>query len=887
MLTRFSTVVRRVIARLRRDRLEDELREEIEGHIELRRQQLIEDGADPSRAGQDARRAFGNVTRVREHAREMWTLSALDALGQDLRYGLRMIAKGPGFSAVAVVSLAVGIGSATVLFSFANAWLFRPLPVADPEHLVEVFTGSSGGAPRGGSSYPDFEDFRGSGVFAGLAASMRVRATLTDAERADMFHGLLVSGDYFDVLGLRPFRGRFFQKDESPDADPVVVLSHDAWQRRYGGDNSVIGSTIRINARPFTLIGIGPPRFSGPGFDHAAEFFVPVMMLGAIGSGDSDVLRDRRSRAFTLLGRLADGVTVTEADAALRVLSAQLFRQYPVEWANRAGRARSVTIMRELDARARPGEAMGVLGAMIAAVVLLVGIACVNVATVLLARAATRRKEMALRLALGASRPRVVRQLLTECALLAVAGGALGLLLAQTSAALFARFRPNEAPAFDLTVDYRVALFSAATSMLAVLFFGLAPALQTTRADVTREMKDREPVVRTRRFRFGLRDVLVVVQIATSLVLVLGAALMVRSLRAVGTEDLGFRRYGIVNVAVDLSTSASRGPDLSEAFVRDALRAVKGLPGVQTAAFAGLVPLDGSTRHHGIEVQLAGRTVTESVDVNSVSSGYFRMLELPLVQGREFGDVDRAGSPPVAVINEAMAARFWGTSALGSTFRDPDTGDTIEVVGIVRDFRHRFFTESPRPMAWFPVSQQPVQRGTLHIVTQEAPAAIGPALRDVLRTLEPAMGLQGPATMQDYVEFVTLPQRISGGAAAALGLLELGLAAMALYGVIAFTVARRTREIGIRVALGASSRSVARMIMRDGLVLAVSGIVLGVLASFAAAPAFASLLIGIGPADPVSVGVAAVVILLVAATASYVPARRALRVDPSVALRTE
>ena len=389
----------------------------------------------------------------------MWTLSALDALGQDLRYGLRMIAKGPGFSAVAVVSLAVGIGAATVLFSFANAWLFRPLPVADPEHLVEVFTGSSGGAPRGGSSYPDFEDFRGSGVFAGLAASMRVRATLTDAERADMFHGLLVSGDYFDVLGLRPFRGRFFQKDENPDADPVVVLSHDAWQRRYGADNSVIGSTIRINARSFTLIGIGPPRFSGPGFDHAAEFFVPVMMHGAIGIGDRDVLRDRRNRAFTLLGRLADGVTVTEADAALRVLSAQLFRQYRSS-GQRAGRARSVTIIAS-STRARvpakPGRP----------------------------RRDDRRRRAAGRHRLrqrrdSAARPRrdapqgdgaaPGTRGVTAASGAAAAhrvraarrgGRGTGLLLAQTSAALFARFRPNEAPAFDLTVDYRVALFSA------------------------------------------------------------------------------------------------------------------------------------------------------------------------------------------------------------------------------------------------------------------------------------------------------------------------------------------------------------------------------------------------------------------------------------------
>jgi predicted permease len=879
--------LRRLLAFVRRDRLDVELREEIEAHLELRRRQLIEGGLEPERAAQEARRAFGNVMRVRENARALWSIGLLDALAQDLRHGARVIARTPGFSAVAIISLAVGIGAATVLFSFANAWLFRPLAVADPRAVVQVFTSGFEGSVRGGNSYPDFEDFGRTGVFSGLAASMAVQATLTEGDRSDVLSGLLVSPGYFEVLGLEPARGRLFnsREIEAAEHEPVVVLSHDAWRRRFAADPGIVGGTIRINARPLTLIGIGPERFSGTSFDHAAEFFLPATMHGALAAGARDVTRDRRLRAFTVLGRLEDGKPLPEARAALDVLGTQLFRQYPEAWRNRAGRGRSITVMPELSARNSQVDAFVVLGGLLGAVVLLVGIACVNVATVLLARATARRKEMAVRLALGASRGRVVRQLLTECVLLAAAGGLAGTLIAQSCAVAFISFRPDEVPPFNLTVDYRVALFSVAASLLAVVFFGLAPALQATRGDVNGGLKDREPVLRTSWCRFGLRDLLVVVQIAASLALVLGAALMARSLRAVGTEDLGFRRDGVINIGVDVSTI---GPDgAARRFVPDALRAVSDLPGVKGAAFAALVPLDGSNHTLGIEVRQDGRAAAETIDGNTITAGYFQLLGLPLLQGREFTDADGSASPFVAIVNETLARRFWGSRPLGGTFYDTGTKRTVEVIGVVRDFRTRSFAERPRPMAWFPAGQRSMHRMTLHLSTGESPAVIGPAVRERLRAIAPAAGLTRATTMDDYLEFITIPQRISGAAAAALGVLELLLAAMALYGVIAFTVARRTREIGIRVALGASASSVARLIMRDGCVLALAGVGLGLIVSVAAAPALASLLIGVGPADPISIAGTAAVILGVAVAASYVPARRALRVDPSAALRTE
>ena len=821
----------------------------------------------------------------------MRTASPIDALTHDVRYGLRIIRKSRGFSTVAIVSLAVGIGISTVLFSFANSFLLRPLHAANPSELVQLFTSDFDGPAYGASSYADYEDFRDRGAaFSGLLASTRARATLSDSERPDLIAGVLVSANYFDVLGLQPSRGRFFLPDENrtPGTHPVVVLSHAAWQRRFGSDPEIVGRVIGLNGHAFTVIGVGPPQFSGTSIEQAAEFFVPVMMESIVSPG-ADNLHNRRARAFTVFGRLKAGVTLREADAALRVVAAQLLLEDPGAWRDGAGRGRIVTVLPELEARfagAPAGTVLWIFSSVMAGVVVLLGVACVNVATVLLARATTRRKEIAVRLAMGASRGRVVRQLLTECALFAAAGGVLGLLLAQWVAALVPRFSPDGAPPFDLTLDYRILIFGIGASLLTIVLCGLAPALQSTRPDINAELKDTARTMRVRRFRVGLRDALVIVQVAVSLTLIIGAALLFRSFLSGRTQDPGFRREGVLNIEIDLSPILG-GPAAQARFYREAVRSVASVPGIDQVALAALIPLDGSNRSTKIVVDHAGSEVAVSPDINVVGPDYFALMGIPVVQGREFATFDREGAPRVAVVNETMARQFWEGDAVGRTFRDEHRNASVQIVGIVRDVRHRSFGEEAGPMVFFCADQRYTARMTLHMRTKVPPGPLGTAVQRRLHEIHPAAGVRPPRTMAEHMDIVTMPQRLGGLAAALTGVVELALAVMALYGVIAFATAQRTREIGLRIALGASSGSVARLIMRDGLTLAGFGIGLGVAAALGAGPVLGSLLIGVGAADPLSFGAATVLLVLVAAIASYLPARRALRVDPSVALRSE
>lgn len=873
-----------------RRRQAEELEEELRAHLEAAIRARMERGESRAAAEAAARHEFGNVNLVRETTRDIWGWASFDRLMQDVRYGWRQLRRSPGFTAVAVLTLAAAIGASTVLFSFANGFLFRPLHAVNPHQMIQLFTSDFDGPLYGGSSYADYEDFREAPVFGGLLASMRAQAALSDAERTDMISGVLVSGNYFDVLGLRASHGRFFRAEENrtPGTHPVVVLSHDAWRRRFAADPAIAGRLIELNGQPFTVIGVGPPRFAGTSIELAADFFVPAMMQHVISPG-AGPLPDRGQRTARILGRLKAGVTLPEADAALRVLAAKLFGHDPAAWRDRAGRARVITVLPEVAARfvgAPPGAVAEIYAGVMAAVAGLLAIACVNVATVLLAQATKRRKEIAVRLALGASRRRLVRQLLTECALLATAGGALGLLLAQWAAALFLRFRPDQAPPFDLTLDYRVLLFSLGASLITVVFFGLAPALQATRQDLHAELKGTARVIRVRGLRFGLRAGLVVVQIALSLALMTGAGLMLRSAHAGQAEDPGFRRKDVLSIGINLSAIPDRR-DAHARFYQEAVRAAAALPAVERVALAALVPMDGSNSQVAIRIAEGGTLISTSPDINVVGAGYFALLDIPIKQGREFSAADHDSSLRVAVVNEAMARQFWNGDPVGKAFTEEKTNELIHIVGVVRDLRHRSFGEEPRPMVYFCAGQRSRPRMTLHVRTTAPPRVIAPSLQRVLHEVDRVAGLSPAETMDEYFARVTLPQRLGATAAMATAVLQLALAVMALYGVIAFAASQRTREIGVRMALGASHRSVITLIMHEGLLLTAVGVVFGVGIALLGAAPLRSMLIGIGPADPVSFGGAALVLLLVAAAAGYVPARRATRVDPMVALRHE
>jgi predicted permease len=487
---------------------------------------------------------------------------------------------------------------------------------------------------------------------------------------------------------------------------------------------------------------------------------------------------------------------------------------------------------------------------------------------------------------MGASRPRVVLQLLTECALLATAGGVLGLMIAHAVAALFLRFRPDGVPAFDLTLDYRILLFSIGASLSTVVLFGLAPALQTTRPDLNAELKDTARAVRVRGFRFGLRAGLVVIQVALSLALMIGAALMLRSSHAGRTADPGFRRDDVLSIGIDLSTVADRGDAHARVF-QEAVRSAAALPAVEQVALAALVPMDGTNSQTTIRIAAGRSPASVSPDINIVGPGYFALLDIPVTQGREFTAADRQSAPPVAVVNESMARRFWNGDPVGSAFTDEETGQQVQIVGVVRDLRHRSFAEHPIPMVYFCAAQRSRTRMTLHLRTTAPPRVIGAAVQRTLHEIDRAAGLTRPETMHEYFDRVTLPQRLAAGASMATGLLELALSIMALYGVIAFAASQRRREIGLRMALGASSASVITLMMREGLLLTAVGILLGVGVALAGGAALGSMIIGIGPTDPVSFVGAALLLLVVGGIASYVPARSAASVDPSTALRSE
>ena len=565
---------------------------------------------------------------------------------------------------------------------------------------------------------------------------------MSNPERSDVVKGLLVTSNYFDVLGLRPSRGRLFRAGESetPGAEPIVVLSHDAWRRRFSEDPAIVGRVIELNGRPFTVIGVGPPRFVGTSIEHVADFFMPAVMQELLSPG-SDLLRNRRQRTFTILGRLQPGRTLTEANAALRVVATNLYRQDPAAWSDQAGRARVVTALPETEARfasAGPGFVMAIFTGVIAGVVALLAIACVNVATVLLARATTRRKEIAVRLAMGASRGRVVRQLLTECAILAAAGGALGLLIAQSVAALFLRFRPDEAPAFDLTLDYRIFLFSIAASLLTVVFFGLAPALQTTRPDRQRGVEGHgaagppsripiRPSLRPRRDPGR----------AVARVRDRGRA-DVPQLPRRPDRDPGFRREGVFSVGINLSTIPDRGGAHAR-FYQEATRAVAAIPGSIGSRWRDSCRWTAATarRRSGCP----GRST--SPDINEVGAGYFALLDIPVKQGREFTAVDRESSPLVAVVNETMAQRAWHGDAVGKVFTVDNTNELFQVVGVVGDLRHRSFAEEPIPMVYFCAAQRSRPRMTLHVRTSVPPRVIAPAVQKALHEIDRSAGSHG------------------------------------------------------------------------------------------------------------------------------------------------
>jgi predicted permease len=817
----------------------------------------------------------------------------------DVRYALRMLRWNPAFTALAITSLAIGIGFNTAMFSAVDALLFRPFPVHQPDRLVDVYTKSTDGDSYATSSYPDYVDFRKqNAVFKDMLGYSPAIAALKAGDRSVLALGEVVTGNYFQVLGVTAALGRtLLPEDDRPGAPRAVVISHRMWRREYGADAAVLNKTIHIHGQPYAIVGVMPAAFTGLVPMLQPEMWVPVAWVEEIepagiqdvvpSSGETRVER-RGQRWMFIKARLKEGETFERANANMQLVAGQVAAEHPKTNANRPVMvAANVRIHPEADKLIRPIAA----GLMISIGLVLL-IACANVANMLLARASGRRREIGVRLAIGASRGRLVRQLLTESLVLSACGAIAGVTVAALLLTLIDRMPlPITVPiALSLRIDARVLFFTTVIATLAGLVAGLAPALRATRTNLVADLKGELTGTKTAGRRWTLRDGLVALQAAVTLVLLVAGGLLTRSLLEAHRVDLGFRSEGLVAVASELSLIGYTEEKAERVFEQVAER-VRGMPGVTSVARAVRQPLAINFNRNNIF--FAGRHAPGDlgipVSATWIGDTYFATLGVPLLRGRNFTTADTPTAPKVAIVTEAFARRFWpDTEVLGTRFRTrgPD-GPEFEIVGVVADYKVETIGEAPRPYIHYPLLQRAFTGEVLLARSALDPEALLAAIRREILTLEPAAVILESQTMQRQVDATLLPARLAAQTIGLVGVVATALAAIGLYGVIAYTVARRTREIGIRMALGAAPQAVLRMVMRQGLVIIGAGLLVGAGLAAIAARAIASGLYGVSAADATAWAAATAVLIAASGLANFVPARRAARVDPSVALRMD
>jgi predicted permease len=813
---------------------------------------------------------------------------------KDLRYAARSLRKNLGFTAVAVISLALGIGANAGAFSIVTAMLLRPLPVEDPERLVSLF-GRQKGSPPSTSSYPDYLDFRSlDDVFLDLAAHSGQTLSLGGGNRPEMVWAEIVTANYFSVVGAKPTLGRGFrpEEDDAPGGNRVAMLSHGLWKRRFGADPGIVGKSIRLNGRNYTVVGVAPRGFLGTRlFSFAPDVFVPLSMSTELAAAP-ELARERRDyRWLWMVGRLRFGVGVEQAEAAVRARARTLQQDHPDT--NRGFDVQVYSNRAPVNPWVlEPGTLRRMMALVMLAMTLVLLIACANVANLLLARAASRRKEIAIRLSIGSSRGRLVRQLLTESLLLALVSGGVGLLLAYWLVDLSAALRPtlDFNTAFDLRIDARVIAFTAAASVLTAIVFGLVPALQASRPSVVPALKD-ETSGRVYS-KSKLRDLLVVAQIALALMLLIGAGLFVQSFRTAQRMDPGFNPRGALLASMDLDLLGYDETSKVE-FQRRLVERVEALPGVRSVSLAYPLPLDAyasATEVTEEGQQLAPDERAPEVFFSIVAPRYFETIQTPLVAGRGFEERDRTGAPPVVIVNETLARTFWPSEdPLGRrlSLRGAEGPYVVEVVGVTKSGKYLTLGEDPRPYMFLPLRQNVLGRMTLIVRTRGEPEAIAPTIRKAVHALDPELPLFGVKTLEQQMETPLSGAESGATMVGFFGVLAMLLAASGIYGVISYAVAQRTREIGIRVALGARKADVLRLVIGRGALLAAIGIALGAAGAAALGRALSGFLYGISATDPLTFAGISLLLGAVALLASYVPALRATRVNPLVALRYE
>ncbi|HEU5452957.1 MAG TPA: ABC transporter permease [Terriglobales bacterium] len=892
-MPRISSLLRNLLGRQRAER---DLHDEVGGYVEMLAQENQAAGMAPGEARRRALIAAGGIEQVKEGVRAVRAGALLEQFWQDLRYGARMLAKNPGFALVAVLTIALGIGVNAGIFAIVDSATLRPLEVPNAKRVVGIYQLFFGKVRRNvhgsGSmfSYPEYLEYRDRNhVLSGVTAFQPfVEATLSGYPQ--QLTGSLATCNYFEVLQAPIALGRGFLPAEcaAEGAGPVVVLSDALWRGAFGADPQIIGKTVRLNRQPLTVVGVAGSSFHGTEV-IADDFWAPVTLQNSLAPSriEGDLLRNDNLSWLVMLGRLRDGISVRQAQSDLEVIAGQIDQRYP-------GRTTRliVTVATYFTEPEMNKISTAVSTIVLIAVGMVLLIACANVANLMLARAVKRRREIAVRLAIGAARGRVVRQMLTESLLLALIGGGLGLLMAAWSSGAALRLMlanlPPGAPPFAVHVqpDARLFLYALLLTIATAVVFGLAPALQATRGDVNRDLKVDAGASERGAGHGRMRGVLIAAQVAVCMVLLIGAGLLLRGLYRAQTLDTGFDNNHTALVSFDLR-GGGYDPARAAAFHRDVRERLRRLPGVDAVASAMMTPLNGSRSNEGFKLE--GDKDLRSFDFNAVSPEYFSVVGIPLVRGRTFLETEK--DDQAAIVSEAAARKLWpGQEALGKRIcaERPKGGcsNWMAVVGVARNADTVRPGSAEVPIIYLPLSPQDEVRAEVLVHSKAGYAAIAPAIPGVLHQLDADL-LVRVTKLEDNLKNFISPSQIAAGLAATFGGLALLLAAIGIYGTVSYNVGRRTREIGIRMTLGAQPGNIQGMVLRQAMRPVVIGAVIGSALCAVVSQVLSVLLFGVSPLDPVAFSAVAAFLLLVAAAASFVPTRRAVQVDPMVALRQE
>ena len=877
--------LRYLVQKLNRRRAEEEVEEEIQSHLEMEAREKIEAGLSPEEARYAAQRAFGSVVLAKEESRTLWEFGSLERWWQDLRYGARMLLKQPGFTLIAMLTLALGIGANTAIFSVVHAVLLQSLPYPEPDRLVMVWeTRRPEIKGQNVINLGNFFDWKEQNrVFEEMAAFFNLSVNLTSGGEPEVIKTQLATTGIFNILGVSPIMGRTFAPDDGKPGQPAVtVITYGLWQRRFGGDPQIIGRKLILNGNETTVIGVMPAGFGwdvrsgGVTAINKVEMWFPWQIQD----------RNRRGRGPMAVARLKPGVSLEQAQAEMNVIHSRIEQQYN-EF--NAGWGVNLVPLREQLA----GEIRLALLVLLGAVGMVLLIACANVANLLLARAAGRQREIAVRAALGANRGRIIRQLLTESLLLAGLGGLAGLILAWWGTNLLVSLAPPDLLNLpQVKINSKVLGFTLGISLLTGVVFGFVPALEATRLNLTETLKEGGRSGGSGRAQ-RLRSSLVILEVALALVLLIGAGLLIRSFARLQAVDPGFNAQNVLTMSVGLPALGYDSDQKRVNFFRQAIAQMEALPGVEAVGAVNSLPF--SSQHSGTSVDIEGRPmvpVTQKLKTGVMVTdvNYFRAMQIPLKRGRLFSNQEATEMRHVVIINETFARKhFPNEDPLGKrlTIYMKNDNQPCEIIGIVGDSKHMKLDAEVRPMSYWPYPELAGSSMTFVIRTRGDAAAIAPAARNVIRQLDPKQPVADVSTMESLIGTSVARARFNTLLLTIFAIVALLLAAVGIYGVMAYSVAQRTREIGVRVALGARKRDVLGMVIRRGLTLALGGVAIGVVASLALTRLMETLLFNVSVTDPATFAVIVLLLMGVALLACYIPARRAAKVDPMVAFRYE